>query len=128
MWIKLDRNLTESAVMMRCVGVPTPKDAGGVYSRYATCINLFIHSANDLSWKDAKDLSRFIHMPIKSCERVWAICLEMGVLKEISPSQYNAKQWLADNGFMGRRESVQGGSCNSFLAPTTSTRSKNQWV
>lgn len=100
MWIKLDRNLMESGVMSMCRMPEKPKD-NTMYIREVACMNLFIHSANDMMWRSGKDLSKSIHMPLKSCERVWELCIQTGVLTEVRAGMYNAKKWLIERGYFG---------------------------
>ena len=106
MWIKLDRNLMESGIMSMCRIAEKPTD-NTMYIREVACMNLFIHSANDMMWRSGKDLSKSIHMPLKSCERVWDLCMQTGVLAEVRTGMYNAKKWLIERGYLGNASTAR---------------------
>lgn len=106
MWFKMDTDLiTRSKPFMRC----NESKYNGDYAfaqRSIILIQALAESANEASWRDAGEMSRMLHRPKKSCEQVWQICIEEGVLRPCEGG-YNAREWMIEKGLLGDTRSEE---------------------
>lgn len=106
MWFKMDTDLiTRSKPFMRCLMTRGQGDSRQE-TRAVTLIHILAESANETSWRDAGEMSRMLHRPKKSCEQVWQICIEEGVLRPCEGG-YNAREWMIEKGLLGDTRSEE---------------------
>lgn len=55
---------------------------------------------------DASALARFYGVSQRQADRVWDSCIRHGVLKKATYG-YSARQWLVDNGFLGKAKTKE---------------------
>ncbi len=100
MWFKMDIDLiTRSKPFMQCFKTTYNGDRSSAY-REIILIQALAESANETSWRDADEMSRMLRRPKKSCEQVWQICMEEGVLRPYEGG-YNAREWMIEKGLIG---------------------------
>lgn len=100
MWIKLDKNLMNSTPIRKCRQNLYKGDSQNEL-RAIICLQMLVESANGASWFGSSDLSAWLSIRGKSCEKVWEICAESNVLRPCGDGRYSAAQWLRDNKYLG---------------------------
>lgn len=115
MWIKLDKTLMNSTPIRKCRQNLYKGDSQNEL-RALICIQMLIESANGASWFDPADLSAWLSIRGKSCEKVWEICKEAQVLRPCGDCRFSALQWLKENKYIGdnRRNTSVSASRTGF--------------
>ncbi len=123
MWFKMDIDLlTHSRPFVRSLETRSRSD-NHTGLKALILILLLAESANEQYWCDANEMSRMLRHPKKSCEQVWQICIEEGVLRPFNDG-YNALEWMREKGLIGdtRRQQNQSNDYETnrdHLAATT---------
>ena len=122
MWFKMDIDLlTHSRPFVRCLETRFRTDSNACLKAFVLA-QLLAESANEQYWRDANEMSRMLRRPKKSCEQVWQICIEEGVLRPFNDG-YNALEWMREKGLIGdtRQQNQSNGyeTNRDHLAATT---------
>lgn len=100
MWIRASEYLLNSIPFRLCTKNLYKGDKDNA-TRAWILMQILVQSANGVSWVDAEDLARSIPLAgVKSCERVWEICKNHGVLRKVSGG-LSAIGWIKENRYMG---------------------------
>lgn len=109
MWLKCSEYLLNSTPFRLCTRNLYKGDKENA-ARAWILMQILVMSANGISWIDAEDLARDIPMVgRKSCDRVWDICINCGVLRPVSCG-YSAIQWLSDNKYFSASQKSESKS------------------
>ena len=98
-WIRIGEDIKRTRIY-RAINANMGKGDHCNGARFAILIQIFLASANGVSWGSAGDLAQDLACNAKQASIVWDLCIQHGVLAG-TPDGYSADQWLRAQGMLG---------------------------
>lgn len=102
MWWMLGQKFFSLPVVRRLRETRGRGDSGH-HTRVMCLVMMLTYSASGWSWPGHSEMAEDLKIPEKEAERTWNICVEEGILRDVSGGK-NAEAWMAENGLVGQKK------------------------